>query len=107
MREVKEANQFQGGSFFTEARASHWRRRALPDLYGGRFFITAEFADELGSLHNARQYRINEAKDDGTVTALKTSPGSFLSIRDARRYITGKLLGNDRFVQDTLEGFGL
>ena len=107
MKDVKQAHQLQGGSFFSEQKTSRWERRALPDLYGGRFFITAEFADQLGSLHNARQYRINEAKDDGSVATMKTNPGSFPSIRDARRYIVGKLLGNDRFVQDTLEGFGI
>jgi hypothetical protein len=90
--EIRQANRLRGGVFFTEARVSHWRRKALPDLYGGRFFITAEYADELGSLHSARHYRVNEAKKDGT----------FPTARDARRYITGKLLGNDRFVQHTI-----
>lgn len=61
--EIQRANERAGKHFFEASTMRFFRSRILPDVYGGRYFITSEQFDR----DSPRLYTIREVNEHGGI----------------------------------------
>jgi hypothetical protein len=82
MAELRKANTDAERFFFSPSTMRFFKSRVVSKLYGGRYFITREWAGDMGGIHTVRM-----ANDDASIDTVYSSTGEahrYWDIEDAR-----------------------
>jgi hypothetical protein len=83
LSEIKKANETLGHHFFNH----DWLSAADPEIYYGRYFITADWFD-LGTMQLPRKYTIRRADADGGISTVGLYMG-YDSLKQAQEELKG------------------
>ena len=83
IEEIKAANLAAGQHWFDTETVEWFGSRILPEVYGGRYFVSSE-QDRHGAWDGERRYTVRECDADGDVSrAQGTEFGEYATAEDA------------------------